>query len=195
MSRVSLPEMSPFNLRPLTIPPRSTEMWIRLVVWELWMGMLVCVILGFGALLIVSAQDRVIAVSDFSNCYGPPPVALPCERIVYRGGALYALFSALCGVLLSGVAVWLLWELWTAVQPKPIEDDFLRLLSDSFRRRWRDPRTWPWSRVFWAYGFTAVGAIMTAGVAVVLWTLVALSQPAPTPAVRVETSQNFSLGK
>ena len=40
-------------------------------------------------------------------------------------------------------------------EPKPITDDFLKLLNDSFGRNWRDPRTWPWTRMLWAYGFTA----------------------------------------
>ena len=56
-----------------------------------------------------------------------------------------------------------MWELWSAVAPKPITDDFLQLLNDSFGRNWRDPRTWPWSRVLWAYGFTFVGVLFAAG--------------------------------
>ena len=193
MSLLSLPEMSPFNRRALTIPPSSRDAWIRLAVWQLWVGMLICIILGFGVLLIASAGDRVFAVSDFSNCYGPPPVALPCERIVYRGGALFALFSALGGVLLIGVAAWLVWELWSAVEPKPIADDFLRLLNDSFGRDWRNPRTWPWARVLWAYGFALAGAALTAGIGIVLWTHVASAESARTPRIRVETSQIFRL--
>jgi hypothetical protein len=187
VSLLSLPEMSPFNRRALTIPPSSRDAWIRLAVWQLWVGMLVCIILGFGVLLIASAQDRVIAVSDFRNCYGPPPVALPCERIVYRGGALYALFSALGGAMLIGVAAWLLWELWTAAEPKPITDDFLRLLNDSFGRNWRNPRTWPWARLWWAYGFAFAGAALTASLGVALWTIVASSEPARAPSVNVGT--------
>ena len=103
------------------------------------MGMLVCVILGFGVVLIATSPDRIVAVSDLTNCYAPPPVALPCERIVYRGGVLNAAFTALFGLMLIGVAAWLLWELWSAVEPKPITDDFLRLLNDSFGRDWRNP--------------------------------------------------------
>ena len=194
MSRSSMSEMSPWNRRSLRIPPDSVDAWIRLAIWELWMGMLVCVVLGFGVLLITSAHDRVIAVSDFTNCYGPPPVALPCERIVYRGGALYAVFSALCGLLLLGVAAWFLWELWSAVEPKPITDDFLRLLRDSFGRDWRNPLTWPWARVLMAYGFTVVGATLTASVGMMLWSLVASTEPVRAPTVRIETSQSFRLG-
>ena len=110
------------------------------------MGMLVCVVLGLGVVLIVTSPDRIVAVSDLTNCYAPPPVALPCERIVYRGGVLNAAFTALCGLMLIGVAAWLLWELWSAVEPKPITDDFLRLLNDSFGRDWRNPLKWPWAR-------------------------------------------------
>jgi hypothetical protein len=63
-------------------------------------------------------------------------------------------FNLWCAVLLIAVAAWLLWELWNAVAPKPITDDFLKLLDDSFGRDWRKPRTWPWTRTVWAYGFT-----------------------------------------
>ena len=83
-----MPDMRPWGRRPLTIPPNSANAWIQLAIWELWMGMLVCVILGLGVLLIVTSPDRIVAVSDLTNCYAPPPVALPCERIVYRGGVL-----------------------------------------------------------------------------------------------------------
>ena len=71
----------------------------------------------------------------------------------------------LCGLLSLLVAAWFVWELWSAVAPKPITDDFLRLLSDSFARNWRDPRTWPWSRMLWAYGFTFVGVLLAASTA------------------------------
>ncbi len=110
-------------------------------------------------------------MSDLSNCYAPP-VTVPCERIVYRGGALNVAFTSLFGLMLIGVAAWFLWELWSAVEPKPITDDFLRLLNDSFGRDWRNPLTWPWARVLWAYGFTVVGATVTAGVGMMIWTLV-----------------------
>ena len=66
--------------------------------------------------------------------------------------------------MLIGVAAWFLWELWSAIEPKAITDDFLRLLNDSFGRDWRNPLTWPWARVLWAYGFTVVGATLAAGV-------------------------------
>ena len=47
MAAYSLPEMSPWKRRPLTIPPDSWRAWLRLAVWEGWMGMLV-----YGALAI-----------------------------------------------------------------------------------------------------------------------------------------------
>jgi hypothetical protein len=195
VAQIPLPDMSPWKPRSLTVPPNSIRAWIRLAVWELWMGMLVCVTLGLGFSLIIASPNRIIAVSDLSACYAPPPVALPCERIVYRGGVLDAAFTVLCGLMLIGVAVWFLWELWGAVEPKPITDDFLRLLNDSFGQDWRNPLRWPWTRMLWAYGFTVVGAITTAGVGLIVWTIVTSSQPAKTPAVQVETSQSFRLGR
>jgi hypothetical protein len=87
-----------------------------------------------------------------------------------------------------------LWELWNAVEPKQITDDFLRLLNDSFGRDWRNPLKWPWARMMWAYGFTVVGATLTAGIAFAIWTLVTSSEPAKVPKVDVETSQ-FRLGQ
>ena len=45
----------------------------------------------------------------------------------------------------------------------------------------------------WAYGFTLVGAVLTAGLGVAIWTLIAAAHPAKVPTARVETSQSFSL--
>jgi hypothetical protein len=188
-------DISPWRRRALTIPPDSAQAWMRLAAWEIWMGMLVCVILGFGISLIDTAPNRIVSFSDLTNCYAAPPVTLPCERIIYRGGVLNVAFTSLCGLLLVGVAVWFLWELWSAVEPKPITDDFLKLLNDSFGRDWRNPFTWPWSRVVWAYGFTAVGATLAMGIGVIIWTLVVSAQSARTPTIRVDTSQTFTLGK
>jgi hypothetical protein len=168
--------------------------WILLASWELWMGMLVCITMGLGTFLITSSPNRIVAVSDLTNCYGPPPVTLPCERIVYRGGVLDAAFTALCGVMLLGVVAWLLWELWSAVEPKPITDDFLRLLNDSFGRDWRNPLKWPWARILWAYGFTVVGAVLTAGVGTMIWMLLASPPPSKPPTPTVDTSESFRLG-
>jgi hypothetical protein len=175
----------------MTFPPNSARTWIRLAVWQLWMGMLVSIVLVFGIRFIVTAPDRFYTVVDFSNCY-TPPVPVPCERIAYHGGGLDVVFTALGGVLLLGVAFWLMWELWSAVEPKPITDDFLRLLNDSFGRDWRNPFTWPWRRVVWAYGFTVVGATVSAGVGLMIWTLVASGA---APAVHVDTNQSFRVDR
>jgi len=195
MAGVTLSDMRPWGRGSLVIPPNSRSAWIQLAIWELWMGMLVCVTLGLGAFLIVTSPNRIVVVADLTNCYAPPPVALPCERMVYRGGALDAAFTSLCGLMLIGVALWFLWELWSAVEPKPITDDFLRLLHDSFSCDWRNPLTWPWARVFWAYGFTAVGGVLTAGVAALLWMLVIPTTSTGTPTAKVKTSQSFTLDK
>ena len=191
----SIPEMSPWKPRGLTFPPNSPRAWIRLAVWELWMGMLLCGAIGFGVFLIITSPARVVVVRSFSNCYVSPPVPPPCERVVYTAGGLNVVFAALCGAFLLLLAAWLLWELWSAVEPKPITDDFLRLLNDSFGRNWRNPLTWPWARVLWAYGFTVVGAALTAGIVVNIWTQVVASAPVRTPTVEVETSPSFRVGQ
>jgi hypothetical protein len=87
------------------------------------------------------------------------------------------------------------WELWLAVEPKPITDDFLRLLNDSFGRDWRNPLKWPWRRVLYAYGFTAAGAILTATLAVSLWTMLATSAQPHRASPRVETSQGYRFAR
>jgi hypothetical protein len=129
-----------------------------------------------------------VTVFDFTNCYAVPPVVQPCERVAYRTGGLNMAMNLWCGVLLLVVAAWLLWELWNAVAPKPITDDFLKLLDDSFGRDWRRPRTWPWARAVWAYGFTLVGAVAAVCIGLVVSSV--LSSAAAPPA-RVETSQSF----
>jgi hypothetical protein len=191
----SMPEMSPWKPRGLTFPPNSARAWVRLAVWELWMGMLLCVVLGFSVFLIVTSPTRLIVMRDFSQCYAAPPVVLPCERIAYSSGMLNVVFTALFGVILLGLAAWLLWELWSAVEPKPITDDFLRLLNDSFGHNWRNPLTWPWARVLWAYGFTIVGIALATGIGTTIWTQIAASGPVSAPTVQVETSQSFRLGQ
>jgi hypothetical protein len=194
MPRGSATEIGPWNRRGLTIPPDSPRAWLRLALWELWMGMLLCGLVSFGALLIVTSPDRIIIGEDLSQCYATT-VVLPCERIIFRTGGLNAAFSVLCGVMLILAAAWFLWELWSAVEPKPITDDFLKLLNDSFGRNWRDPRTWPWSRMLWAYGFTLVGATLTAATAVTIWTLMTSSPSGKTPTANVETSQRFRVDR
>ena len=154
------------------------------------MGVLVSVVVGFGMQLIASAPHSIVTVFDFTNCYAAPPVALPCERVAYRAGTLNAALNAWCGLLLMAVAAWLVWDLWSAAAPKPVTDDFLKLLEDSFARDWRRPRTWPWTRVAWAYGFALVG--VTAGVSMsLLISALFTTSPARAPTVLVETSQQF----
>ena len=169
MARVSLPDMSPWRRQGLTIPPASLRGWVRLALWEFWMGMLVCGTLGFGLKLIVTAPDAIVTVRNVTNCDVQPRAVQPCEPVAYRTGALNASFSVLCGLQLTAVTAWLLWELWSAAEPQPITDDFLQLLDDSFGRDWRNPLTWPWARMLWAYGFTLSGAAS----ALVIWALVA----------------------
>src|SRR5438477_2676046 len=158
MARWVLPEMSPWKRQPLTIPPDSWRAWMQLALWEFWMGILIAGALIFGIELIVSAPQGIVTVFDFTNCYAAPPIVQPCERVAYRAGTMNVALNVWCGLLMIGVAAWLLWELWTAVAPKPITDDFLKLLDDSFGKNWRSVRTWPWMRIGWAYGFTLVGA-------------------------------------
>jgi hypothetical protein len=80
--------------------------------------------------------------------------------------------------------------LWSATAPKPITDDFLKLLEDSFARDWRRPRTWPWTRVAWAYGFALAGVVSAVGIAMLVSTLSA-SPPPGAPSGLVETSERF----
>jgi hypothetical protein len=189
---ISMPLMSPFNRRPVTIPPDSTSAWIHLAIWECWMGMLISVALGLGLFLIFTSPRYIVTVSDLSGCYAPPPVTVPCERIVYRGGLLNVAFVSLCGLMLIGVACWFLWELWSAVEPKPITDDFLRLLKDSFARNWLNPLTWPWVRMAWAYGFTLAGVMLAAAITASIWFIVSLA-PTRAPIGHVDTSQHFTV--
>lgn len=170
MAGVTLPDMRPWGRRPLTIPPNSANAWFQLAVWEIWMGVLVCMLFALGAYLIVTSPSHVFTVSGFTTC-DDLPVPVPCERTVYRGGVLNAAFIALFGSTLIGVALWILWELWSATEPKPITDDFLRLLNDSFGTTWRNPLKWPWARLIWAYGFTLVGVLLTASGGIVVWSL------------------------
>jgi hypothetical protein len=198
----SMHELSPWNRRQLTIPPDSPRTWLRLAVWQCWIGVLLCGIIGFGTMLIVTAPDRLITVQAYAGCHTSQPFVQPCQRtdsadttgVVYRTGALYALFSVLAGVLMFVLAAWFLWELWGATTPKPITDDFLALLHYSFARQWRDPRTWPWARLGWSYGFTLLGAAATAGAAVLFWSLLAPPREIKRPIIQVETSEIFRLG-
>ena len=195
MARVGLPDMRPWGRRALTIPPDSRTDWMHLAIWELWMGGLIAISAGFGGFFILMAPTRVVTRLDLSACYQVPPVGIPCERLVYVGGVLDAAFTALCGLMLAATSVWFLWELWLAVEPTPITDDFLRLLNDSFGRDWRNPLKWPWARMMYAYGFAAVGAILTAVLAVSLWTAFATSVSPHQAGPHVSTSQGFRLAR
>ncbi len=193
MARGTLNAITPWRVRSLTIPPASLMDWLRLAAWEFWIGSLVCALLWAGGAMITTSPDRIITAEDLSGCYASPPVMRPCERIVYRTGAMNAAFSALTGFVMIIAALWLVWELWDAVAPKAITDDFLRLLSYSFAGNWRDPRTWPWSRVGWAYGFAVIGFVITAATATAAWTLLSSASPKKIPAGKVETSQEFKV--
>jgi len=186
-ARGSIGDMSPWRRRSLTIPPHSLGAWLHLAAWEIWMGMLVAIAIGFGVSFIRTSPGKIVTIYDFSACY-LDGAQQPCERIVYRAGMMNVAFTALVGVMLLGVAAWLLWELWNAVEPKPIADDFLKLLNDSFGHDWRNPLRWPWERMAWAYGFSSVGVIMTAGIALVIWMFVVVPK---APVVKVDTSQSF----
>jgi len=104
---------------------------------------------------------------------------------------LNVVLNAWCGLLLVGVAALLLWELWVVVAPKPIADEFLKLLDDSFGRNWRRPSTWPWARIGWAYGFTSVGACLVLGLGMIVSAVLSSSRPAHAPTMHVETSERF----
>jgi hypothetical protein len=194
MAAPVLPEMSPWKRRSLTIPPDSLRAWVRLAVWECWMGALLCGTLAFGTRLIATAPENIVTVFDFTNCYAAH-VILPCERVAYRAGMMNVVLNVWCGLLLIAVAAWLLWELWGAAAPKPITDDFLKLLHDSFGSDWRRPRSWPWARMGWAYGFTLVGAISALGMALLVSTAISSLRPAKAPTVHVETSHSFRLSQ
>jgi hypothetical protein len=150
--------------------------------------MLVYGALRLGSRLVATASAGIVTVFDFANCYAVP-VVQPCERVAYRTGGLNAMLNYWCALLLVGVAVWLLCELWGAVAPKPITDEFLKLLDESFGYDWRSPRTWPWTRIAWAYGFTLVGAASAAGIALLASAVLSSAVPAKAPTPHVETSQ------
>ena len=188
MAERALAPISPWRVRSLTVPPQSLSDWLRLAVWQFWMGSIICALLGFGASMISTSPQRIIKAEDVSRCYATAPVVEPCKRILYLG-TLNAAFSGLTGVMLIVAALWLLWELWDSVAPKPITDDFLRILSDSFARDWRDPRTWPWSRLGWAYGFTLVGALFAMTVAWMMSQALASAVSARAPAIKPDTAQ------
>ena len=187
-------EMHPWwrKQRTIVVPPETRDEWVRLVAWELWMGLVLFLLVAIGMRLLLTSPDRVVLVLDTSSCYGAPPVPIPCERTLYRG-LLNVAFSAFSGFMMMAVAFWMVWILWNAAEPKPITDDFLRLLSDSFGRDWRKPSTWPWARVMWAYGFTTLGVAL--GLAVMIAASTALKSIPVRPANRVEPVPIFSVGR
>ena len=190
-ARGTIGDSAPWRRRSLTIPPASLNDWLHLAIWEIWMGVLLCGFVSVGAALVVTSPDRIITAEDLSGCYASPALQRPCERIIYRTGALNAAFSGLFGMMSMVVGVWLLWELWSATAPKPITDDFLKLLNDSFARNWRDPRTWPWSRIAYAYGFALVGAMLTVGAGLGVQRAIADLRPIKPAVIKVNTSQDF----
>ena len=151
--------------RTIVVPPETRDEWVRLVTWELWMGLNLFFFVAIGITLLTISPDR---------------------------GVLIVAFSVAGGVMLLALAVWVLWSLWSAAAPAPIADDFLRLLKESFGYDWRDPMTWPWSRFSWAYGFTTLG--VTIGLLLTMALSASMrSLPSPrTPATQVETLQVFT---
>jgi hypothetical protein len=182
---------SSWRRRSIVIPPESRDEWVRLIGWELWMGLVLFFLIAVGTRLIVTSPERIVTLHDVSQCYAPAPVPVPCERTLYRG-LLNVTFSAFSGFMMLAVATWLLWVLWNAAEPPPIADDFLRLLNDSFGRDWRNPLTWPWARGLWAYGFTALGAALALVLTMAVSAVLRSVPVSPAPAIRIETSQRFS---
>ena len=180
--------------RTIVIPPETRDEWVRLVTLELWMGLILFLLVVFGTRLIMTSPDRLVLLHDVSQCYAAPPVPVPCERTLHRG-LLNVAFSAFSGFIMLAIALSMMWSLWSAAEPAPIMDDFLQLLRDSFARDWRNPKTWPWSRVWWAYGFTTLGVALGL-VATIAASAALRSLPsAARPAAQAETLQIFIAGQ
>jgi hypothetical protein len=195
MAQRRWPELSAWRRPALTTRPSSFGAWARLGAWEARMGILLYVALALGIQLIATAPASIVTVFDFTGCYAAPPIAQPCERVLYRAGTLNAALNVWCGLVLLAVAVFLLWDVWSAVAPKPIVDEFLKLVDDSFARDWRRPGTWPWKRVVRAYGFTLVGVAAAACVELMISAMITPSRPDKAPTVHVETSERFRLNE
>jgi hypothetical protein len=103
-------------------------------------------------------------------------------QITSGAGSLNAAFMLAFGLFVLVVATWLLWELWVATAPKPLNDEFLRLLSNSFTCDWRNPATWPWTRLCWTYGFALLGVCASVAVRAAI-----VNTPPSTSTVHVET--------
>ena len=180
--------------RSIVIPPETRDEWVRLVTWELWMGFILFLLLAIGSRLVVTAPERVVLLHDVSQCYAAPPVPVPCERTLYRG-LLNVAFSAFSGFMMLAVALWMVWSLWNVAEPAPITDDFLRLLNDSFGFDWRSPRTWPWSRLGWAYGFTTIGVALGLAATIAVSSAIASLPSARRPTPGAEPLQIFRVGQ
>ena len=174
----------------LTIPPDSPRAWMRLAGLEFCMGVCLCTAVVFGAQLIANAPQRMVTVFDFTRCYATP-VVLPCERVAYRAGGLEVFLNVWCGMVLLAVAAGLVLELWNLAAPTPITDDFLQLLHDSFGRDWRRPRTWPWARVGWAYGFTSIGVAAALAAGLVTSSMLSPPRGGKPPTVNIEMRERF----
>ena len=137
-------EVSPWRPRGW----RSTGLvhaWVRLGTWELGMGVILFVVFGFGTQLIASAphQHRHRVRLHELLCRAARRAAMRTRRV--PSGGLEA--GADVGwLLLMAVPRRGSWDLWS-VAAQADDDDFLKLLEDSFARDWRKPRTWPWTRV------------------------------------------------
>lgn len=180
--------------RSIVIPPETRDEWVRLVTWELWMGFILFLLLAIGTRLVVTAPERVVLLHDVSQCYAAPPVPVPCERTLYRG-LLNVAFSAFSGFMMLAVAVWMVWSLWNVAEPAPITDDFLRLLNDSFGYDWRNPLTWPWARLGWAYGFTTIGVALGLAATIAVSSAIASLPSARRPTPGAEPLQIFRVGQ
>ena len=76
-----------------------------------------------------------------------------------------------------------------------IRNNYLVEAKEGAMGFWRNPLTWPWARVLWAYGFTIVGVALTAGVGLMLWTFVIPSPSSKPPTARIETSQSYTIAR
>jgi hypothetical protein len=150
--------------RTIVAPPETRDEWVRLVAWELWIGLILFFLFAVGIELAATPPDR---------------------------GWFIVALSIVSGMTMLAVAARLLWSLWRAAEPAPITDDFLSLLHESFGRNWRDPRTWPWSRLKWAYGFTTVGVAMGLLLTIALSEAVRSLPSTRRPATEINTLQIF----
>jgi hypothetical protein len=184
------PELAPTI--PLVVPPETRDEWVRLVTWQLWIGLILFFLVAVGVRLIATPPVRVVVVNNARACDAMMSAPAPCQRTVYRS-RLGVVFTDVAGVMMLAVAAWLLRSLWGAAEPAPITDDFLGVLKESFgRRTWRDPKTWPWSRLKWAYGFTTVGVTIGLLLTIALSAAIRSMPSTRPPAATAETVQIFT---